>query len=293
MFIVGGSNAYPAEIERALSEHPAIKQAYVVGVPDRAPRRGRLRVRRAAPRRGARPRRRDRVLQGPASPTSRSPATSSSSTEWPLTATGKIQRFLLRERAEDGTSATARPTGEHADPDPPDGWRYLVFTRPGYDEHRRRPPSAPWVSSPASRERFSRGPFPPAALTALATSTKAGPCSRQRHPAFLRRLLHLPRPHRDPRLHADRGLDRAVHQRGDAAADPLLLRRAAPVRAPARQRPALPAHGRHRRGRRRHPPDLLRDARQLVAGRLLQARVARAGRSSGCSRSASPFERLA
>ena len=34
MFIVGGSNAYPAEIERALSEHPAIKQAYVVGVPD-------------------------------------------------------------------------------------------------------------------------------------------------------------------------------------------------------------------------------------------------------------------
>ncbi len=33
MFIVGGSNAYPAEIERALSEHPAIKQAYVVGVP--------------------------------------------------------------------------------------------------------------------------------------------------------------------------------------------------------------------------------------------------------------------
>ena len=33
MFIVGGSNAYPAEIEIALTEHPAIKQAYVVGVP--------------------------------------------------------------------------------------------------------------------------------------------------------------------------------------------------------------------------------------------------------------------
>jgi fatty-acyl-CoA synthase len=33
MFIVGGSNAYPAEIEMALMEHPAIKQAYVVGVP--------------------------------------------------------------------------------------------------------------------------------------------------------------------------------------------------------------------------------------------------------------------
>jgi fatty-acyl-CoA synthase len=33
MFIVGGANAYPAEIEIALSEHPAVKQAYVVGVP--------------------------------------------------------------------------------------------------------------------------------------------------------------------------------------------------------------------------------------------------------------------
>ncbi len=35
MFIVGGSNAYPAEIERMLQAHPAIKQAVVVGAPDR------------------------------------------------------------------------------------------------------------------------------------------------------------------------------------------------------------------------------------------------------------------
>ena len=34
MFIVGGFNAYPAEIERLLSEHPAVSQAAVVGVPD-------------------------------------------------------------------------------------------------------------------------------------------------------------------------------------------------------------------------------------------------------------------
>lgn len=34
MFIVGGSNAYPAEIERMLQTHPKIKQAVVVGVPD-------------------------------------------------------------------------------------------------------------------------------------------------------------------------------------------------------------------------------------------------------------------
>ena len=34
MFIVGGFNCYPAEIERMLAEHPAIAQVAVVGVPD-------------------------------------------------------------------------------------------------------------------------------------------------------------------------------------------------------------------------------------------------------------------
>jgi len=35
MFIVGGSNAYPAEIERIVQGLPEVKQAVVVGVPDR------------------------------------------------------------------------------------------------------------------------------------------------------------------------------------------------------------------------------------------------------------------
>jgi len=35
MFIVGGSNTYPAEIERMLQSQPQVKQAVVVGVPDR------------------------------------------------------------------------------------------------------------------------------------------------------------------------------------------------------------------------------------------------------------------
>jgi acyl-CoA synthetase (AMP-forming)/AMP-acid ligase II len=34
MFIVGGFNAYPAEIEGMLLEHPALSQVAVVGIPD-------------------------------------------------------------------------------------------------------------------------------------------------------------------------------------------------------------------------------------------------------------------
>ncbi|MFC5745680.1 FadD3 family acyl-CoA ligase [Actinomadura rugatobispora] len=34
MFIVGGFNAYPAEIERLLSVHPAVAQCAVIGIPD-------------------------------------------------------------------------------------------------------------------------------------------------------------------------------------------------------------------------------------------------------------------
>jgi acyl-CoA synthetase (AMP-forming)/AMP-acid ligase II len=34
MFIVGGFNAYPAEIENLLNDHPAVGQVAVVGVPD-------------------------------------------------------------------------------------------------------------------------------------------------------------------------------------------------------------------------------------------------------------------
>src|SRR6185295_7076356 len=34
MIVVGGSNVYPAEIEAALDEHPAVRSSCVIGLPD-------------------------------------------------------------------------------------------------------------------------------------------------------------------------------------------------------------------------------------------------------------------
>ncbi len=51
MFIVGGFNAYPAEIENTISEHPGVAQVAVVGVPDE--RMGEVGVAFVIPRTGA------------------------------------------------------------------------------------------------------------------------------------------------------------------------------------------------------------------------------------------------
>jgi bile acid-coenzyme A ligase len=34
MIVVGGSNVYPAEVEAALDEHPAVRSSCVIGLPD-------------------------------------------------------------------------------------------------------------------------------------------------------------------------------------------------------------------------------------------------------------------
>ena len=105
MFIVGGSNAYPAEIERALSEHPAIKQAYVVGIPD--PRLGEVGFAYIELSRGAELDQAGVIAfcKGRLADF-KVPRHVEFVSEWPLTATGKIQRFLLRERAAAGAELT-------------------------------------------------------------------------------------------------------------------------------------------------------------------------------------------
>jgi acyl-CoA synthetase (AMP-forming)/AMP-acid ligase II len=102
MFIVGGFNAYPAEIENTLLRHPAIRQAAVIGIPDH--RLGEV---------------------GMAFVVTSDPVTADDIIEWsrdqmanykvpravdivdelPLNATGKVMKDALRARA----AATGRP----------------------------------------------------------------------------------------------------------------------------------------------------------------------------------------
>ena len=97
MFIVGGFNAFPAEIEGIMLTHPGVAQVAVVGVPD--DRLGEVGAGlRGAPQRRRR-RRRRRSSPGAAStwPTTRCRVRSHFVDELPLTASGKVQRFRLRQ----------------------------------------------------------------------------------------------------------------------------------------------------------------------------------------------------
>jgi fatty-acyl-CoA synthase len=99
MFIVGGSNAYPAEIEIALTEHPAIKQAYVVGVPHQ--RLGEVGFAFVEPVAGSSLDQqeivafcRERLADY------KVPRFVELVSDWPLTATGKVERFRLSETGQ-------------------------------------------------------------------------------------------------------------------------------------------------------------------------------------------------
>lgn len=109
MFIVGGSNAYPAEIESALSDLPEVVQAYVVGVPH--PRLGEVGHAFVQVRDGVSVSAEDvisfcrRRLAD-----YKVPRHVTFVTAWPRTATGKIQRFKLREQAKEQAQEQAKVT---------------------------------------------------------------------------------------------------------------------------------------------------------------------------------------
>ena len=99
MFIVGGSNAYPAEIERFLETHPDVDQAVVCGAPHE--RLGEICFAFVMPKNGTilTP---DAVIehcQG-SSADYKVPRRVDIVDDFPRTSTNKIQRYLLQREAE-------------------------------------------------------------------------------------------------------------------------------------------------------------------------------------------------
>ncbi|MSO58667.1 MAG: fatty acid--CoA ligase family protein [Thermoleophilia bacterium] len=98
MFIVGGFNAYPAEIERVILQHASVAQAAVVGAPDE--RLGEIGVAFVVPRAGSAllPEEliafcRDRMANY------KVPRRVEVTDSLPMNATGKVLKYVLRERA--------------------------------------------------------------------------------------------------------------------------------------------------------------------------------------------------
>lgn len=101
MIIRGGENLFPAEIENAMLEHPALAEVAVVGLPD--PRLGEIVgcfMRPAGPQR---PERAELVAfcRERLSP-QKTPAVWVYVDDWPLTASGKIRKFMLQDQYGEG-----------------------------------------------------------------------------------------------------------------------------------------------------------------------------------------------
>lgn len=100
LFKVSGENVSPTEVEDVLTQHPAIKQAYVVGVPD--PITGEIGaafVELNSNRSATRKELRDWCQSELARFKIPRYIFFVQSNEWPLTGSGKIQKFQLREKA--------------------------------------------------------------------------------------------------------------------------------------------------------------------------------------------------
>jgi acyl-CoA synthetase (AMP-forming)/AMP-acid ligase II len=98
MFIMGGFNCYPAEIEGLLFEHPQVAQVAVVGVPDE--RMGEVGLAFVVPMPGARPTPDEIVAWCREHMANyKVPRRVEIVDALPMNAAGKVQKFVLRERA--------------------------------------------------------------------------------------------------------------------------------------------------------------------------------------------------
>ena len=103
MFIVGGTNAYPAEIERLLQALPQVRQAVVVGVPDR--RLGEVGFAFIQLHEGQQTGAESLLAQLRGKMADyKIPRHIELVDDFPRTSTGKIQRFVLQQRATEKVS---------------------------------------------------------------------------------------------------------------------------------------------------------------------------------------------
>ena len=110
MIIRGGENVYPREIEEFLYAPPDVADVQVDRRARRALRRGGDGLRdRCATGRRARRGRAARVLPRAGSPTTRCRATCRFVDEFPMTVTGKVQKYKLREQAIEELGLEAQP----------------------------------------------------------------------------------------------------------------------------------------------------------------------------------------
>lgn len=106
MIIRGGENLFPAEIEAVLLEHPDVLEAAVVGAPDEKWGEIVICFLRLAPGAQLDPAALSAHCRERISP-QKTPAHWFAVTEWPLTGSGKIQKFVLRDRFVSGEFAAA------------------------------------------------------------------------------------------------------------------------------------------------------------------------------------------
>jgi acyl-CoA synthetase (AMP-forming)/AMP-acid ligase II len=98
MFIVGGFNAYPAEIENNLLRHPDIEQVAVIGIPDE--RLGEVGMAFVVPRAGASTTPEEIIGWSRAEMANyKVPRVVELVGELPYNATGKVMKNVLREQA--------------------------------------------------------------------------------------------------------------------------------------------------------------------------------------------------
>ena len=110
MVIRGGENMFPAEIEAVLIEHPAVIEAAVIGVPDRRMGEELAAFVRVAGELPDVEKLRAHVRSRLAAP--KAPRYWVFLREFPLTGSGKIQKFVLRERWDAGAFAVIDAVGE-------------------------------------------------------------------------------------------------------------------------------------------------------------------------------------